>query len=40
MQDGNVKADLSGEQLTEANLVFYSMGATNNNHHYEESAHA
>jgi ribose transport system ATP-binding protein len=40
MQDGKVKADLSGDQLTEANLVFHSMGATNNNNHKEESTHA
>ncbi len=40
MQDGKVKADLSGDNLTEANLVFHSMGATNNNNHHEESTHA
>ncbi|MBG0787107.1 MAG: sugar ABC transporter ATP-binding protein [Anaerolineaceae bacterium] len=40
MQDGKIKADLSGDKLTEANLVFHSMGATNNNNHKEESTHA
>ena len=40
MQDGKIKADLSGDQLTEANLVFHSMGATNNNNQKEESTHA
>ncbi len=37
MQDGSVKADLSGEALTEANLVYHSMGAANNQH--KESLH-
>ncbi len=40
MQDGKIKADLSGDKLTEANLVFHSMGATNNNNQKEESTHA
>jgi ribose transport system ATP-binding protein len=40
MQDGKIKADLSGDMLTEANLVFHSMGATNNHNHHEESKHA
>jgi ribose transport system ATP-binding protein len=38
MQDGAIKADLSGDELTESNLVFHSMGASNNNH--KESLHA
>lgn len=37
MQDGNIKADLSKDQLTESNLIYYSMGATNNNHQEERS---
>jgi ribose transport system ATP-binding protein len=40
MQDGKIKADLSGEALTETNLVFHSMGASNNNNHHEERTHA
>jgi ribose transport system ATP-binding protein len=39
MQDGTIKADLSDQDLTEANLVFHSMGAAENNHH-KESTHA
>ena len=39
MQDGNIKADLSGDQLTEANLVFHSMGASNSNNHHEDRTH-
>jgi ribose transport system ATP-binding protein len=39
MQDGKIKADLSGDQLTEANLVFHSMGASNSNNHHEDPTH-
>ncbi len=39
MQDGAVKADLSGDQLTESNLIYHSMGASNNNLP-KESLHA
>jgi len=40
MQDGNIKADLTGSMLTESNLVLHSMGATNNHNHHKESSHA
>lgn len=40
MQDGSIQADLSGDRLTEANLVSYSMSATNNHPNHEESKHA
>jgi ribose transport system ATP-binding protein len=40
MQDGKIKADLSGDALTEANLVFHSMGVSNNHNHHEERTHA
>jgi len=40
MQDGNIKADLIGDQLTEANLVSASMGADTTNKQREEYEHA
>jgi ribose transport system ATP-binding protein len=40
MQDGKIKADLSGDALTEANLVFHSMGVSNNHNHHEERTDA
>lgn len=40
MQDGTIKADLTDEDLTEANLVYHSMGASNNHHNHEVSSHA
>lgn len=39
MQDGTIKADLFGKNLTEANLVHCSMGASNNHHNHEENQH-
>ncbi len=39
MQDGSIKADLSGDKLTEANLVYHSMGASNNTNSHEEPTH-
>ena len=40
MQDGRIKADLSGDRLTEANLVSASMGADSKNEAHEEQQHA
>ena len=40
MQDGRIKADLSGEQLTEANLISTSMGAHQTVEMQEEFEHA
>jgi ribose transport system ATP-binding protein len=40
MQDGRIKADLSGDRLTEANLVSASMGADSTNEEREEHQHA
>lgn len=40
MQDGKIKADLSGDTLTEANLVSSSMGAQANTNNAKETEHA
>lgn len=40
MHDGNVSADLQGDQLTEANLISASMGAKQNSINSKETAHA
>lgn len=40
MQDGRIKADLSGESLTESNLIATSMGAHESVKNDEEYAHA
>ena len=40
MQDGKIKADLSGDRLTEANLVSASMGADSTKEEREEHQHA
>ncbi len=40
MQDGTIKADLSEKELTESNLVYFSMGASNNQNNHEVSWHA
>ena len=40
MHDGGIKADLSGDLLTEANLVAASMGATSNANINKEMSHA
>lgn len=40
MQDGRIKADLSGESLTESNLIAASMGAHKSMNNGEEYAHA
>ena len=37
MQDGTIKADLTDEELTESNLVYFSMGASNNHNNHEVS---
>jgi ribose transport system ATP-binding protein len=40
MQDGNINADLTGEMVTEANLVSSSMGAKTMSNQHEEIEHA
>ena len=40
MHDGNISADLKGDQLTEANLVSASMGAQKNSANHKEIANA
>ena len=40
MQDGTIKADLTGKELTESNLVYFSMGASTNHNNHEVSWHA
>lgn len=40
MHDGNISADLEGDQLTEANLISASMGAKQNSVDHKEISHA
>lgn len=39
MHDGKIKDDLTGDRLTEANLVAASMGATSNSKNHEDQNH-